>query len=332
MNFTRQTIPIVTAAQEEPKQNSTAKQATVNIRVDANSSLLCDGEYIETQFQANKITKMNFPIGQHLLEFFDMDYPDIIIEQEVDWPEEGKSYLVIIKGLHDKIEAVQAAEAEKKRLEAENKAKAEAERKAKEEAEKKAKEEAERKVKEEAERKKGRDYVDMGLSVLWATCNIGASVPEQVGDYFAWGETKPKKSYTEDNYTPPKNLKNISGTSNDAAVVNWGGEWRMPTTNEFYELWEKCEKKIMVINNVKGLEFKASNNNTIFLPLADCYDASKRHSIFGDNDGLYWTGSGTGMKLVGSSFNFFVEFGELTCNEEEDSYLGLTIRPVLDKN
>ena len=115
MNFTRQTIPTVSAVPEEPKQE-TAKQATVNIRVDANCTMLCDGEYIETQFQANKITKMNLPLGQHLLEFFDMDYPDVIVEQEVDWQEEGKAYLVIIKGLQEKIEAARQADEEKKRM------------------------------------------------------------------------------------------------------------------------------------------------------------------------------------------------------------------------
>ena len=80
------------------------------------------------------------------------------------------------------------------------------------------------------------DFVDLGLSVYWATCNVGAETPAEYGDYFAWGETSPKQNYTMVTYTYEGDLDNISGTRYDAARVNWGGGWRMPTKEEMEEL------------------------------------------------------------------------------------------------
>ena len=143
----------VVQPQEQPKEevNSAVKMANISIRVDANCSLLCDGEFTEVELQAGKITKVQLPIGQHLLEFVDIEYPEVKMEKEVDWPNEGRSYLVLVNEFKKVIEK---AEAERRtKAEAERKAKEEAERKAKEETERKAKEEAERKAKEEAERK-----------------------------------------------------------------------------------------------------------------------------------------------------------------------------------
>ena len=121
----------VVQPQEQPKEevNSAVKMANISIRVDANCFLLCDGEFTEIELQAGTITKVQLPIGQHLLEFIDSEYPELKMEKEVDWPDEGKSYLVLVDKFKEVIE----------------KAKAEAERKAKEEAKRKAKEEAERK-------------------------------------------------------------------------------------------------------------------------------------------------------------------------------------------
>ena len=91
------------------------------------------------------------------------------------------------------------------------------------------------------------EYIDLGLpsGLKWATCNIGANAPEEVGDYFAWGEIKPKDKYTEENSltytkniaTSKNRLWNISGKPKyDAATANWGKEWRMPTKDEMLEL------------------------------------------------------------------------------------------------
>ena len=121
----------VVQPQEQPKEevNSAVKMANISIRVDANCFLLCDGEFTEIELQAGKITKVQLPVGQHLLEFVDIECPELKMEKVVDWPDEGKSYLVLVNEFKKVVE----------------KSKAEAERKAKEEAKRKAKEEAERK-------------------------------------------------------------------------------------------------------------------------------------------------------------------------------------------
>lgn len=116
--------------------------------------------------------------------------------------------------------------------------------------------------------------VDLGLSVYWASCNIGAESPEEFGDYYAWGETKPKTSYTQENYSfYDKNAQkytnigeNICGTAYDAATVNLGSDWRMPTVEEMKELITKCKWEWTQINGVNGFKISANNGNSIFLP------------------------------------------------------------------
>ena len=134
----------------------------------------------------------------------------------------------------------------------------------------------------------GRHFVDLGLSVKWATCNIGAETPEQQGLLYAWGETTPKEEYTWDNYkfgpdtalskycTKPDvawhgftDAKTTLELSDDAAHVNWRGRWRMPTQAEWNELIEKCTWTQTEYMGVKGYDVKATNGNRIFLPAPD---------------------------------------------------------------
>ena len=131
------------------------------------------------------------------------------------------------------------------------------------------------------------EFVDLGLSVKWATCNVGAEKPEDFGDYFAWGETEPKERYTWETYKYCKGTKysltkyckkskygDNSFTDNkgvldlvdDAAYVNWGGPWRMPTKAEQDELREKCKWEWSNLNGVKGYKVIGPNGNSIFLP------------------------------------------------------------------
>ena len=136
---------------ETPQQ--TQAMANVTVRCDADCFLLCDGEYLDIQLDAGKMAKIQVPIGQHLLEFLYTEDPDIKIEKEVDFPESGKSYLVIIKGLKDLVDGAnaeaqaKAAEEEAKRIAAEE----EARRKAEAEARVKAEEEARLKARLKAE-------------------------------------------------------------------------------------------------------------------------------------------------------------------------------------
>ena len=134
---------------EAPQE--TQAMANVTVRADADCFLLCDGEYLDIQLDAGKMTKIQVPIGQHLLEFLYTEDPDIKVEKEVDFPEAGKSYLVIIKDLKTAADAVAAeVDAEVKR-----KTEAEANRRAEEEAEAKriAEADARRKAEDEARRK-----------------------------------------------------------------------------------------------------------------------------------------------------------------------------------
>ena len=115
----------------------------------------------------------------------------------------------------------------------------------------------------------GYEYVDLGLSVKWATCNIGASQPSDYGYYFAWGETFPKSNYDRDNCsTKGKETGNIKGNSTyDAARANWGSTWRLPTIQECNEL-ENCEWIETTIDGHKGYKIIGKNGNSIFLPAA----------------------------------------------------------------
>ncbi len=136
----------------------------------------------------------------------------------------------------------------------------------------------------------GYSYVDLGLAsgILWATCNVGATKPEQCGNYYAWGEVSAKRNFSYDNYkygidynTYKKyNVSSKSGKvdgkrildlSDDAAHVNMGGEWRMPTRAELDELSENCKTEWTVIDGVPGCKYTGPNNNYIFIPQSGSY-------------------------------------------------------------
>ena len=118
----------------------------------------------------------------------------------------------------------------------------------------------------------GHEYVDLGLSVKWATCNVGASSPEDYGGYYAWGETETKASYDDDNCeTWEKKIGDIGGTSRDVAHVKWGGSWRLPTLDEIEELEDNCDYEWTTLNGVWGGKYTSrKNGNSIFLPAAGC--------------------------------------------------------------
>ena len=136
--------------------------------------------------------------------------------------------------------------------------------------------------------------LDLGLSVKWAHCNIGSTISSDYGDYFAWGETEPKTTYSWGTY------KYCNGTSNtrtkyctnssygtvdnkttldpedDAACVNWGGNWRMPTWTELQELMDNCNWTWQSLNNVSGyLGVSKKNSVSIFFPAAGTVDGSE---------------------------------------------------------
>lgn len=116
------------------------------------------------------------------------------------------------------------------------------------------------------------EYVDLGLpsGTLWATCNIGANSPEEEGDKFAWGETTTKNSYTQGNYSFDLNSIDPAAVlepEDDAATVNWGSEWRMPSEVQCWELYSNTTKEITTLNDVKVVKVTGKNGNSILLPI-----------------------------------------------------------------
>lgn len=176
------------------------------------------------------------------------------------------------------------------------------------------------------------DYVDLGLSVKWASCNLGASTPAGKGGYYAWGETSTKTKYTEENYAYYKEGsgytdigKNISGTQYDAATVNLGKDWRMPTQDEVQELCDKCTFTYGEVDGVKGYYATGKNGNSIFLP---CYGYKTGTWDRSEDQGYFWTGS---INNDNSYFgvSLWLYNGEPSISHYAASkYEGLQIRPV----
>lgn len=147
--------------------------------------------------------------------------------------------------------------------------------------------------------------IDLGLSVKWACCNVGATRPEEYGGYYAWGETEEKSVYTDVTYKYAHGIdkdgdgwyetnlsydnigSDISGSQYDVAHVKWGGSWRMPTEAEFIELNYNCTSEWTTLNGVYGRKFTSrKNGNSIFLPAAGYrYDDD---FLDVGSDGYYW--------------------------------------------
>lgn len=183
--------------------------------------------------------------------------------------------------------------------------------------------------------------VDLGLSVKWATCNVGAEKPEDMGGYYAWGETEEKAEYKEANYkyVDDKDADgdfyddldnwtdigaNISGTAYDVARAKWGGKWRMPTVEEAEELLGKCEWKWTTVNGTDGYTVTGPNGNSIFLPAAGyCYDDDIRDR---NSSGNYWLGTQGKVGPIVGEYLFFNnrDCGPAYCNRS----WGLSVRPV----
>lgn len=175
----------------------------------------------------------------------------------------------------------------------------------------------------------GHEYVDLGLSVKWAMCNVGASSPADYGYYFAWGETQPKSEYTyESSKTYQKNIGDISGNSSyDAAAANWGGEWRMPTRQEMQELIDNCTWTWTVYGERRGYKVTSKKNGiSIFLPAAGYCSSSRCYNI-GEN-GYYWSASST----ESCDYAYFITFNDCTHEMEWDNRIvGRCVRPVLGR-
>ncbi len=195
----------------------------------------------------------------------------------------------------------------------------------------------------------GYGYVNLGLSVKWAFCNIGANLPEEYGDCFAWGETETKHNYSWGNYrlasgdrTSLKKYctdinfshwaridnKTTLELEDDAANKNWGGKWRIPTRTEADELRKKCYWKWVSQNGIYGYKvISIINGNYIFIPAAGGYTwhgDSFRYEI--QKSGWYWSSS-LAPNAPCSAYGLYftaTSVGEFSSNRD----LGYSIRPV----
>lgn len=182
--------------------------------------------------------------------------------------------------------------------------------------------------------------VDLGLSVKWADMNVGASKPEDYGEYFAWGETDPKEVYNWSTYKWCNGsydsqtkycIESIFGTvdnkttldpEDDVAHVNWGGSWRMPTKAEQDELRNNCTWTWTTQNGVNGYKVVGLNGNSLFLPAAGYrYEDSLRGV---GSEGYYWSSS-LGTSSSAYDLNFYS--GNVDWYFSYRGY-GLSVRPV----
>lgn len=193
--------------------------------------------------------------------------------------------------------------------------------------------------------------VDLGLSVNWAGWNLGATSPEESGDYYAWGETKTKDTYYWSTYSyQEEDLKDYLHSNNgiisndknyDVATAKWGEGWRLPTRNELKELIEGCKWTWCTYNGSIGYKVEGANGNSIFLPAAGCYNGPSLNNS--GKFGLYWSGQWYDQWRDPSDENYYSDkaycldlgvkdenrFYDYTINAYEHK-LGFCIRPVKD--
>ena len=201
--------------------------------------------------------------------------------------------------------------------------------------------------------------VDLGLSsgTLWATCNVGASSPEDAGNYYSWGEIEPKSYYDtysykwfddkyaeyytkyindKDNpYYSDSTKKNVLYPEDDVARMVMGEKWFMPTPDDFNELTYRCERRYCKLNGVWGFLFtskvKGYTDNSIFFPFAGRKDGDKVK--FDVDYGFYWSRNLYTKKESDCAYSFWIQDDPDIADEDKflPRYLGLTVRAITYK-
>ena len=194
------------------------------------------------------------------------------------------------------------------------------------------------------------EIVDLGLSVKWASFNLGAKSPEEIGNYYSWGETKTKDRFyyatykwcaneslnnlTKYCYDPDQGFngftdnKKVLDPTDDAAFVNLGGKWRMPTSQEIEELSENCEFTPAILNNVEGRWVTSRiNGNRVFFPLSGFISDDM---IYNSDCGYYWSSSLYTYEIFPTSAVSMMLSPETWGLWDSFRADGLPIRPVYD--
>ena len=189
----------------------------------------------------------------------------------------------------------------------------------------------------------GHAYVDLGLSVKWATCNVVAMWPEDYGDYFAWGETAAKSDYLWATYKFTTDMtkynatdgKTVLDAEDDAAAANWGGDWRMPTHDEIKELlntdnctWEWQAAGNTAFGGVAGYKVTSKKSGYtdkyIFLPAAGYRDGS---SLYRAGEwGYCWSATLYKGYVSGACYLFFDRYRKTSLSTT--ARYGRPVRPV----
>ncbi len=191
------------------------------------------------------------------------------------------------------------------------------------------------------------EWVDLGLpsGTLWATCNVGANAPEEYGDYFAWGETEANEYYNRFSYKwwyydenghifitkyctdsewGTVDNKTELDPEDDAAYVNWGPSWRIPSREQIDELLNVCTWEMTTRNGVIGDLVTGPNGKMLFFPTAGYIEDSSLHEV--GEWGMYWSRT-LNNNSNGSAYWLYFHSG-LECCEANFRYGGFSVRPV----
>jgi ribosomal protein L40E len=172
------------------------------------------------------------------------------------------------------------------------------------------------------------EAIDLGLSVRWASCNVGTASPEGYGGYYGWADPTGTKTKTKLIYYPSANPpSSISGTKYDIARAKWGGKWRLPTKAEQQELADKCTWTWTTQNGVNGYKVVGKNGNSIFLPAAGYRGGTDVVSV--GTRGYYWSGTLNQCNADHAYHLYFYDYGSHDV-DRNDRNRGFTVRPVVE--
>lgn len=175
----------------------------------------------------------------------------------------------------------------------------------------------------------------MGLpsGVQWASCNVGAAKPSDLGLFFSWGNIDGHRIGEEYDFsravydsTPAADIDTDLSLSQDAARTNLGGTWRMPTAVEFRELFDNCTIEWTSVNGINGCLFTSNiNGNTLFLPAAGYYNSTAL--INRSTSGYYWS---TTYASNEDAKRMFISASSADPQSNSKRYFGFSVRAVID--